>query len=120
MTRLLATHLVLFGTLSSTAFTAPPGAAVKVSQRDLVPMCLNQAIVRPGQRSWKLAGETTFAFTMRNRPRSGATSAAPGVAVVRFRPIDGHRYEVEIRGPAESFSTHIWRQGEWKPVVRDR
>jgi hypothetical protein len=55
-------------------------------------------------------------------PRKGspAPKEGPGVATVRFALEAGHRYEVEVRAPALSFSWRVWVQGEWKPVVRDR
>ncbi len=60
---------------------------------------------------------------MRNQPRPGmapADGADPGTAIVRFSPESGHRYEVEVRADATTFSTRVWPQGEWTPVVRDR
>jgi hypothetical protein len=57
---------------------------------------------------------------MRNAPRSGVPSAEAGFAAVSFATEPGHRYEVEVRAPAASFSARVWTRGEWKPVVRDR
>jgi hypothetical protein len=31
-----------------------------------------------------------------------------------------HKYEVEIRAPATTFASRVWKNGDWKPVVRDR
>ena len=99
------------------------GTEVKVTQKSLQPLCLDGAAVKAGQRRWRLAaGEHALAFTMRNRPRTGVAGSdvAPGVAVVRFTPEAGHKYEVEVRAPATTFSTRVWERGGWKPVVRDR
>jgi hypothetical protein len=97
---------------------------VKVTQKYLVPVCLDDALLKPGQsdRHWRLtASEHTFIFTMRNEPRHAAVpEVSPGFAVVRFTPEAGHRYEVEVRAAETSFSTRAWKQGEWKPVIRDR
>lgn len=67
--------------------------------------------------------EARLAVTMRNQPRPGmapAGDADPGTAIVRFTPEPGHRYEVEVRADAASFSRRVWTTGAWAPVVRDR
>jgi hypothetical protein len=99
-----------------------PLADVKVTQKYLWPLCLNGAPVTPGERRWRLPLQTqSLAFTMRS---TGQGAAAPdggaGVALVHFTPEAGHRYEIEVRAPAASYSYRAWKQGEWKPVVRDR
>ena len=98
-----------------------PTVEVKVTQKYLVPICLDGAPVN-GDRHWRLTlSEHTLAFTMRNEPRHPATpEAAPGFAVVRFIPQAEHRYEIEVRAEATAFSSRAWNRGEWKPVVRDR
>lgn len=102
-----------------------PGSPVeiKVTQKYLVPVCLNGQAVNADQRGWRLApGRHSLAFTMRNSPRPGVTGAGgePGTALVRFVLEAGHRYEVESRAAATAFSLRVWKLGEWKPVVRDR
>jgi hypothetical protein len=96
---------------------------VKVTQKYLVPVCLNGRPVDAGERLWRLApGSHSLAFTMHNAPHQAVAGAdvAPGIAVVRF-PLDAeHKYEVEIRAPATTFASRVWKTGEWKPVVRDR
>ena len=102
---------------------APASAPVKVTHSHLVPTCLDG---RPAtdQRAWTLLeGSHTAAFTMRNEPRSGIaaeSSDSPGVATVTFSVEAGHKYEVEVRAPAASFSKRVWERGQWTPVVRDR
>ena len=60
---------------------------------------------------------------MRNQPRPGMAPAGdsdPGTALVRFTPEPGHRYDVEVRADATTFSTRVWPKGAWLPVIRDR
>ena len=101
--------------------TAPTSAAtIKITQSHLVGLCLNGQALK-GDRNWNSEESLqTLAFTMRNEPRTGIASAAPGVAVVSFTPEAGHRYEVEVRSEPDTFSTRVWAQGQWTPVVRDR
>lgn len=96
---------------------------VKVTQKYLVPVCVDGGAVESRDRRWELApGSHSLAFTMRNSARPGVpgTEVAPGVAVVGVILEAGHKYEVEIRAPATTFSSRVWKQGEWRPVVRDR
>jgi hypothetical protein len=96
---------------------------VKVTQKYLVPLCLDGRPVESGDRRWKLAsGSHSLAFTMRNSPRTEVPGAevAPGFAVVGVVLEAGHEYEVEIRAPETTFSSRVWKEGEWKPVVRNR
>lgn len=96
---------------------------VKVTQKYLVPTCVNGGPVDAGERRFDLApGTYSLAFTMRNaaRQRVPGADAAPGIAVVQATLEAGHKYEVEVRAPAMTFSSRIWKSGEWKPVVRDR
>jgi hypothetical protein len=97
-----------------------PTAEVKVTQRALRVQCVNGRA--PGHaRAWRFdPGPVTLAFTMANNPRPGIASARPGTAVVTFTPEAGHRYEVEVRAPARSYSERVWTEGDWAPVVRDR
>ena len=116
--------LVLAITIAPNAATAPsvPAAEVKVTQRYLVPLCLDGSAVTAGQRRWRLpAGAHSLAFTMRSDARSAAQgNAATGVATVPFTVEAGHRYEVEVRAPVLTFSSRSWTAREWKPLVRDR
>jgi hypothetical protein len=95
-------------------------ARLTVTQRALVVQCLDGAAVGAGRRSWTISAPVTLAVTMRNRPRTGVANAEPGTAIVRFTPDAGHRYEVEVRADAASFSRRVWTTGTWAPVVRDR
>jgi len=100
-----------------------PRVEVKVTQKYLEPVCLNGRPVESGERHWRLApGSHSLAFTMHNAPRQAVAGAdvAPGIALVRFMLDAGHKYEVEIRAPATTFASRVWKNGEWKPVVRDR
>src|SRR5262245_1186589 len=96
---------------------------LKLTQKYLQPLCVNGTRVDAGQRLWRLElREQSLAFTMRNEPRPGSpdSPAQPGVAVIGFMPEAGHKYEVEVRAPEASYAWRVWRQGEWRPVVRDR
>jgi len=102
---------------------------VKVTHKYLVPICLNGASIKAGERHWQLElREHALAVTMRNDPheaaephqKAPAPSAAPGVATVRFTPEPGHKYEVEVRASPSAFARRVWERGDWKPVVRDR
>ena len=98
-------------------------ADVKVTQKYLVPTCLDGAPVESGTRRWKLSpGEHAMALTMRNNPRKGMPTAPPdpGVAVIKFTPEVGHKYEIETRAESTTFSLRVWERGAWSPVVRDR
>ena len=100
-----------------------PTIHVKITQKHLMALCLNQKPVKEGTRSWDLPlKEHSMAFTMKNEPRVGNSKPGvdPGVALIHFTLVSGHQYEIEVRGPSESYSTRVWRKTEWKPVVRDR
>jgi hypothetical protein len=102
---------------------AAPQVEVTVKQRYLEPVGVDGEPAKAGDRQWRLDLRThALAFTMRNEPRPGSTASGirPGIAVISFTPEAGHRYEVEIRAPDETYSRRVWRQGEWTPVVRDR
>ena len=113
--------------LCGSPVTEPPGSGptvdIKLTQKYLVAVCVDGAPVKAGERRIRVSpGEHTLAFTMRNAPRSVAsgTGVGPGIAVVRVSVETGRRYEAEIRGPVESYSTRVWTRGEWKPAIRDR
>ena len=116
------TAAVLLATAGGPTFAQRDGAQLKVTQPALIVQCKDGAAVADGQRAWTVTAPVTLAVTMRNRPRPGMAPADgdPGTAIVRFSPEPGHRYEVEVRADATSFSTRVWPKGEWTPVVRDR
>jgi hypothetical protein len=96
---------------------------VRLTQKYLVPVCVDGEPVKPGDRRLRLApGQHMLAFTMRNSPRRGVLGrdVTPGIAVVPVALEAGHKYEVETRADATTYSTRVWPRGEWKPVVRDR
>jgi hypothetical protein len=100
---------------------APPAGSLTVTHRHLVPVCRDGLPVAAGTRSWPTAeAPITLTFTMRNQPRPGIANASPGHATVTFTPEPGHRYEVEVRSATQAFSTRVWPEGQWAPVVRDR
>ena len=106
----------LGGTPVAAADTAPL-VQVRVTQRDLVPRCLDGGPTTRGTRRFRLGvGTHSMAFAMRSK----AGGALPGVAVVSFTLEAGHKYEVEVRASPNAFSSRIWERGEWTPVVRDR
>jgi hypothetical protein len=121
--RTVCAAVVLLLAASIGASSAQQPADVKVTQKYLVPMCLDGAPVKSGERRWKLSpAEHSMTFTMRNSPRKGmmTTPPAPGVAVIKFTLEAGHKYEVETRAESTTFSTRVWERGAWSPVVRDR
>jgi hypothetical protein len=90
---------------------------VKVTHKDLVPLCLDGASIQPNERQWRLQPHPhVLAFTMHGADAGGK----PGVATVRFSPEAGHRYEVEVRAATSAFTSRDWQREKWKPVVRDR
>ena len=92
-----------------------PRAKVKITQKDLVAVCLDGAAVNTRERKWRLEVRPhAVTFTM------GKDSVRAGYATVRFTPEVGHEYEVEARAAATTFSLRVWERGGWKPVVRDR
>jgi hypothetical protein len=121
--RTVSTALVLLLGLPLGASSPQQTADVKVTQKYLVPMCLDGSPVKPGERRWKLSpADHSMAFTMRNNPRKGSmtTPPAPGLAVIKFTLDAGHKYELETRAESMTFSTRVWERGAWSPVVRDR
>jgi hypothetical protein len=101
---------------------APGTAHVHVTQKHLVPVCLDGKAVTGGDRRFSLApGEHTLVATMGNDPRPGmGTGAEAGHARVKFTTKAGQRYEVEVRAPETSYSVREWKKGDWRPVVRSR
>jgi len=101
--------------------TPPTSAHVRVTQRDLMPLCLNGKPIAEGVRSWDLSpGPVTLALSMRTSARPGQARADAGIAAISVTVEAGHRYEVEVRADPMAFSTRAWRRREWTPVVRDR
>jgi hypothetical protein len=121
---LLAALFAASSSTSTSAMSDENDLDVKVTQKYLVPVCLDGSRLpdAKGPRRFRLTlAEHTLAFTMRNEPRHPATaSVSPGFALVRFTPRAGHRYEIEVRAEPGTFSSRVWNRGEWKPVVRDR
>ena len=118
-----ATALILLVGSQVGASSAQQPAEVKVTQKYLVPMCLDGAHVKSGERRWKLSPtQHSMTFTMKNNPRKGmvATPGGPGIVVIKFTPEAGHKYELEARAASTTFSTRMWERGAWSPVVRDR
>ena len=107
------TALVL---LTAAAKPAAARAEVRVTQKLLVPSCLDGVPLKPHERRWRLEIRPHVAsFTM------GGDPAGSGYAHVRFTPEAGHRYEVEVRTQeATAFARRAFPKGSWKPVVRDR
>ena len=118
-----ATGLILLVGAQIGASGAQPPAEVKMTQKYLVPLCLDGAQIKSGDRRWKLSPtEHSMTFTMTNKPRKGmvATPGGPGIVVIKFTPEAGHKYELEARASSTTFSTRVWERGAWSPVVRDR
>ena len=97
------------------AADAVPRVEVTVTQKALVAACLNGRPIETRERKWRLqARPQVVSFTI------GSDPARAGYATVGFTPEAGHKYEIEVRAPATSFSTRTWDRGTWKPAVRDR
>ena len=97
-------------------------ASLRITQRALMAMCVNEVSVDPSMRRWTVGPEEVrLTVTMRNEPRYPYGDDGPaGVATIAFRPEPGHRYEVEVRADGQSFARRVWTAGNWTPVVRDR
>lgn len=120
MMRTTCAALILVGA-SAAAAHAAGDAGVKVTHRHLVPVCMGGAPVTSGHRAWKVADvPVTMTFTMKNAPRPGIEDQAPGYATVTFTPVAGHRYEIEVRADATTFSRRVWPEGRWAPQIHDR
>ena len=108
------------GAATQTTASQPP-VDVRLTQKHATVVCLDGKAVTPDTRRWKLQpGPHAVSVTMRNEPRSGIATAAAGVATVPFTLEAGHRYELEVRAPSDAFSSRVWTQGAWTPVLRDR
>jgi hypothetical protein len=119
----MATTLVLLLTMSALLPAHSDDARLAITQPALIVQCFNGTVAAPRTRSWTVTGPVTLALTMRNQPRPGMAPAGdsdPGTAVIDFTPEPGHRYEVEVRAAAATFSQRVWPKGGWTPVVRDR
>jgi hypothetical protein len=111
---------MLFSMIAAMTLTAATGVKVTITQRALVPLCVNSAPAN-NARQWTVeSGPMTLALTMKNQPRPGIKNEPPGVAVISFVPEPGHVYEVEVRAEPSSYSRRVWPAQEWTPVVRDR
>jgi len=116
-----AIAILIIGITVPVGLAADEPIRVRVTQRYLVARCFNGNAVDPGTRQWNVApARVTLAFSMRSEPRSGDPAPDSGTATVSFEAETGHRYEVEIRADAATFSSRVWRANEWIPVVRDR
>ena len=122
--RWLGAGCVLFALAAAAAHAGrAPTVDVKVTHHYLQPLCLNGTPVKANKRRWQVPVQSqTLTFTMKNEPREPVPQPVPkpGIAVVRFTPQPGHRYEVEVRAPLETYSARVWEKGKWAPVVRDR
>ena len=118
----VAAAMYLLGGAMAAGIAAADGTIeVKVTQRYLVAKCFNGRAVGADTREWKVdPGPVTLAFAMRSQPRQGGEVPDSGTALVSFTAEVGHRYEVETRADAASYSRRVWRKEEWIPVVRDR
>ena len=97
------------------AADAAPRVDVTITQRALVAVCLNGRKIDTTERKWRMeARPHAVTFTM------GDDAQRAGYATIRFTPEAGHKYEIEVRAPATSFSTRVWERGTWTPAVRDR
>ena len=96
-------------------------ATLRITQRALMAMCVNDVSVDPAMRRWTVGPqEVRLTMTMRNEPRYPSGDRPAGVATIAFRPEPGHRYEVEVRADGQSFARRVWTPGTWTPVDRDR
>jgi hypothetical protein len=112
---------LLIGITAAVGVAADETIRVRVTQRYLVARCFNGNAVDPGTRTWDVApGLVTLTFSMRSEPRTGGPAPDSGTATISFKAETDHRYEVEVRADATSFSNRVWRANEWTPIVRDR
>ena len=102
--------------LASSPKTKVIRAEVNITQKLLVPGCVDGTPMKAYQRRWRLELRPQAAsFTM------GSDARQAGFATVRFTPEAGHKYEVEVRtDDAMAFARRLFARGTWKPVVRDR
>jgi hypothetical protein len=114
--------LLLAGDIHAQSAAAAPTASLRITQRALVAMCMNDVPVESSKRRWTIGPqEVRLTVTMRNEPRHAHEVAGPaGRAAIAFRPEPGHRYEIEVRADSQSFARRVWTARNWTPVVRDR
>jgi hypothetical protein len=105
--------LVLLAPSTKAAVTR---AEVNITQKLLVPGCVDGTPIKPHQRRWRLELRPhTASFTL------GSDAGQAGFAAVRFTPEAGHKYEIEVRtDQTTAFARRLFERGKWKPVVRDR
>lgn len=106
-------------TIVASLQAAGGAAEVRISNRHLAATCVAGDPAGP-QRKWRVSAPTALTLTMRNNPRPGIGNTDPGQAMVTFTPEPGHGYDIEVRADPMTFSTRVWKAGEWTPVVRDR
>jgi len=118
------TLLAVVGLLAVTdcAIAGPSAAAasLKITNAHLVATCVDGKEVAARERAWEVNAPVSLTLTMKNDPRPGVGSSAPGLAVISFSPEAGHRYEVEVQATPIANSQRVWSQGKWAPVIRDR
>jgi hypothetical protein len=102
--------------LIGAAKASPPARVeVNITQKYLVPVCLDGRKITARERRWRLETRLhAVSFTMGDDP------AKAGFPTVRFTPEVGHKYEIEVRAAPITFARRAWERGAWKPVVRDR
>ncbi len=96
---MLRAFLALTIVAAAANVTGASGAKVTITQRALLPLCVNASpagdrapvACRSPERSRR------WLLTMNNRPRPGVKNEAPGVATISFVSENGHQYEIEIR-----------------------
>jgi hypothetical protein len=108
--------LAVLALLASAPKTKVIRAEVNITQKLLVPGCVDGTPMQPYQRRWRLELRPhTASFTM------GGDAGQAGFATVRFTLEANHKYEVEVRtDDAMAFARRLFKRGAWKPVVRDR
>ena len=102
--------------LASPPMTKVIRAEVNITQKLLVPGCVDGTPMKEYQRRWRLELRPhTASFTM------GSDAGQAGFAAVRFTLEANHKYEVEVRTEqTNAFARRVFERGTWKPVVRDR
>jgi hypothetical protein len=119
---ILVVPMLLFATTAGAQGSLASSASLRITQRSLRALCMNDAPVQSSARRWTVdTREVRLTVTMHNQPRYMDADAGPaGIATISFRPEAGHRYEVEVRADSGSFARRVWTAGNWRPVVRDR
>lgn len=108
--------MAVFAMLVAAADAPVARAEVNITQKLLVPACLDGLPIKARERRWRLETRAhSVSFTM------GTDPGEAGFATVRFVPEAGHKYEIEVRtDEATAFARRSFPRGKWKPVVRDR